>query len=368
MRIGILGGGQLARMLALAGTPLGMRFMFLAPEADACAASLGTHLQAPFTDQDAWATLATGADRVTCELEHVPLPTLQYFHQRGLLAPSDEAVAIAQERLHEKELLNRLELPTAQYAAVDSAADMASALAITGLPAILKTRRMGYDGKGQAMIREPGEALAAWHSLGEVPAILESVVPFERELSIIGVRGRDGVCRFWPLSENRHRNGILRLSLCRPGNPLQALAEKYCERLLVALDYVGVLALELFQCGDELFANEYAPRVHNSGHWTIEGAVTSQFENHLRAVAGLPLGCTEARGHSAMVNFIGNMPDSRQLLDIPGLHLHSYGKSAAPGRKLGHATLCGATAEQLAKNTERLIELADAAEGAPPHA
>lgn len=363
MNIGILGAGQLAQMLALAGYPLGLRCTFLAPEADPCAAPLGQHLRAGYEDEAALASFAERIDVATTEFEHIAPVALDALEQRGLLAPCSEAILLSQERLQEKSLFTRLGLPTARYAAIDSETDLEQALAVTGVPAILKTRRMGYDGKGQASVAAASELLPAWEALGRVPCILEARVAFDREISVIAVRGRDGECRIWPLSENSHAGGILRVSLSLVDDPMEGPARDYCERLLKALDYVGVLALELFQCGDQLLVNEYAPRVHNSGHWTIEGAVTSQFENHLRAIAGLPLGSTAAVAPSVMVNVIGEWPAARKLLAVDGAHLHDYGKSPAPGRKLGHITLVDRDTEALQQRTAELTRLVAGATG-----
>ncbi len=357
MRIGILGGGQLARMLALAGHPLGLQCVFLEPAAEACAAPVGRLLSGAFTAESALADFAAEVDVVTTEIEHVPLSALEYLARERPLLPGSRAIALAQDRLLEKDLLRRLQLPTAQFVAVDSLEELTLAIEETGLPAVLKTRHMGYDGKGQVVLRETADAAEAWRAVAGVPCLLEAMVPFAREVSIVAVRSRDGECRFWPLTENRHSNGILSVSRALLQDPLQTLAEDYCRRLLQSLDYVGVLALELFQVGDSLLANEYAPRVHNSGHWTIEGAVTSQFENHMRAVAGLPLGATDARCAAAMVNFVGQIPAPGAVLAVPGAHLHLYGKRPARGRKLGHATLCALSPELLEQGLRSVLQL-----------
>lgn len=358
MNIGILGGGQLARMLALAGHPLGLQCVFLEPAVEACAAPVGRLLTGAFADEEMLAALAADVEVVTAEFEHVPVSALEYLARQRPVLPGGRAIALAQDRLPEKDLFHRLRLPTARFVAVDSLESLVGAMETTGLPAVLKTRHMGYDGKGQVVLRQAGDADEAWRAVGGVPCLLEAMVPFDREVSIIGVRSREGECRFWPLTENRHENGILSVSLALLQDPLQALAEDYCQRLLESLDYVGVLALELFQVGDSLLANEYAPRVHNSGHWTIEGAVTSQFENHLRAVAGLPLGATAARCAAAMVNFVGQTPEPSEVLAVADAHLHLYGKRPRPGRKLGHATLCAATPALLEPNLDRLLRIA----------
>lgn len=339
MNVGILGGGQLARMLALAGHPLGIRFTFLDPAPDACAAPLGVHLQGDYDDPEMLRELASRSDVITYEFENVPESAVAFLAERSKVRPGPEALAISRDRLREKRLCRELGLTTAAFHAIDTFADLEWAVADLKLPAVLKTRTLGYDGKGQVVLREPEDLAPAWERLGGVPLILESLVPFDREISIIAVRSASGDLAFYPLSENVHRNGILHTSRCLPDDPAQARAEHCARTLLEALDYVGVLALELFQVGDELLVNEMAPRVHNSGHWTIEGAVVSQFENHLRAILDLPLGSTEPTGHAAMINFIGHVPPPERVLSLPRAYLHNYGKAARPGRKVGHATI-----------------------------
>jgi len=347
MIVGILGGGQLARMLALAGYPLGLKFRFLDPSPEACAGHLGGQVIAGFADHAAVLRLADAAHVVTFEFENVPAQTLAFLPERVPTYPPAEALAVAQDRLREKALFRDLGIATARFAAVDNPNDLASALDRVGLPAILKTRTLGYDGKGQVTLRAPSDAQPAWARLGGVPCTLEELVAFDRELSIIAVRGRNGETAFYPIAENLHRHGILHLSRCRPQDPMQAEAEDAVRRLLDAFGYVGVLALEIFQVGGRLLANEIAPRVHNTGHWTIEGAVTSQFENHLRAILGYPLGSTAAHGPAAMVNLVGQLPDLGRVLAVPGAHVHVYGKEPRPGRKLGHVTLCTAREDEL---------------------
>lgn len=362
MIVGVLGGGQLGRMLALAGYPLGQQFIFLCPDRHPCAAPLGEHLYASFDDQEALADLAARADVVTFESENVPAQAVRPLAEKVSLRPSIEALSLAQDRLLEKRLFRELDIPTPRFAPVQCLADHEEAVADIGFPAVLKTRRQGYDGKGQAILRQGRDLAQAWHELGAVPAIVEAFVPFDREVSIIAVRGCRGETSFYSLSENVHHDGILRLSTCRPDDPMQERAEGYARRLLARLDYVGVLALELFQVGEELLANEFAPRVHNSGHWTIEGAETSQFENHLRAVAGWPLGSTAIKRLAAMVNFIGAMPAAAQVLQLPGVHLHVYAKSPRPGRKVGHATVCMDSREALERVSAQLLALAKGAD------
>ena len=315
--VACIGGGQLGRMLGLAGLPLGLRFRFLDPAVDACAGAVGELVVGRYGDPDALARLADGASVVTYEFENVPVEAVA-----GVGAvPGVAALERGQDRLQEKELFRALGIPTARFGDLDA----------TGVPAIVKTRRLGYDGKGQRRV-ETIEPLAE----GE---LAEELVPFDRELSIIGVRGRDGETRFWPVGENVHREGILRVTRAPAPDAPQAAAEAICATLFDALDYVGVLAVELFETGGRLLANEFAPRVHNTGHWTIDGAVTSQFENHLRAILGLPLGATEATGRSVMVNLVGSLPPLEELAVLPGAHVHVYGKEPRVGRKVGHVTL-----------------------------
>lgn len=339
MKIGVIGGGQLGRMLSLAGTPLGMDFAFLDPAPDACAQALGEHIRADYSDQDHLRQLADEVDLVTFEFESVPAETVAFLSQFVPVYPSASALRIARDRWFEKSMFKDLGIPTPAFADIQSQADLDAAAAGIGLPAVLKTRTLGYDGKGQKVLRKPEDVAGAFAELGSVPCILEGFVPFTGEVSLVAVRARDGETRFYPLVHNTHENGILRLSVASSEHPLQALAEDYVGRVLDKLDYVGVLAFEFFEVDGGLKANEIAPRVHNSGHWTIEGSECSQFENHLRAVAGLPLGSTAKVGESAMLNFIGEVPPVEKVLAIADCHLHHYGKAFKAGRKVGHATL-----------------------------
>jgi len=363
-RVAVLGGGQLGWMLGLAGIPLGLSFAFLDPVAGAPAAAVGDLVVGALDDVEAARRASAGAAVVTYEWEGVPAATARALEPLAPVYPPPRALDVAQDRIVEKETLRSLGIATAPFRAVDSAADLRGAVDAIGLPAVLKTRRGGYDGKGQAVLREAVDIDGAWDLLGGVPCILEGFVAFDRELSILAVRGRDGELACWPAVENRHRDGILRLTRAPAPNlddALQARAEASIRPLLDELDYVGVCCVELFDVGGDLFANEIAPRVHNSGHWTIEGAETSQFENHLRAILGLPLGSTAARGVSAMVNCIGEMPDPEAILRTPGAYLHDYGKSARPGRKLGHVTVTAPDADQLAARLTPVRELCDRA-------
>jgi 5-(carboxyamino)imidazole ribonucleotide synthase len=334
-------------MLALAGHPLGLHTTVLDPGEAPCGAAVATHLRADYGDSAALGRLAAASDVVTYEFEQVPASAVADLGGQVTVRPRAEALGSGRDRLDEKTLFRDLGIPTAGFAAVDSEQALAAAVEQVGLPAVLKTRTMGYDGKGQEVLREPGDVEGAWDRLGGVPLILEAMVDFRREVSMLAVRGADGDCRFYPVVENVHREGILRESFARADDPAQGAAEDCARRLLEHLDYVGVLALELFDAGDRLLANEMAPRVHNSGHWTIEGAETSQFENHMRAVCGLPLGSTEPVGHCVMINLIGELPDTAAVLAAPGAHLHLYDKAPRPGRKIGHITLRAPDEERL---------------------
>ena len=333
--IGCIGGGQLGRMLALAGAPLAVRCRFLDPSAEACAGDVGELLVGAYDDPELLDRLADGADAVTYEFENVPVESAR----RVAAVPDARALENGQDRLVEKQLFASLGIPTARFGTLDQ----------TGVPALVKSRRLGYDGKGQRRV-ESHQAIGQ-HELAE------ELVPFVRELSIVAVRGRDGQTCFYPLAENEHRGGTLAVSRAPVRDAPQAQAEEIATKLLDALGYVGVLAVELFDVGGTLLANEFAPRVHNTGHWTIDGAVTSQFENHLRAVLGWPLGSAEALGESVMVNLVGKVPPLRPLLTAQGAHVHLYGKKPRSGRKLGHVTLVDADEDAI----ELVSELAAAA-------
>lgn len=359
MKIGILGAGQLARMIALAGFPLGLDFIFLDPSKDACANQLGEHLHGDYADLVLLEELAKQADVVTYEFENVPAQVAKYLSEHTKVYPPAKALAVAQDRWVEKNFFRELGIPTPEFALVDSLADLQQAMPKLGYPAILKTRTQGYDGKGQAVLRSADDLAVAYQAVQGMPAIVEAFVPFSREVSIIAARSVSGEVVFYPLSQNYHRGGILRVAECCADDALQAQAEDYLNRLLNALDYVGVIALELFDVNGQLVANEFAPRVHNSGHWTIEGAETSQFENHLRAITDLPLGLTAAVGYAAMVNFIGGLPETADALAIDNAHLHLYGKSPRKGRKVAHATVRTESKEQFEESISKLKRLAD---------
>ncbi len=354
MRVGILGGGQLGRMIALAGHPLGVACTVLDPSFDPCAGPVAGHVRGEFDgDFLALYELARHSDVITYEFENVPVETARWLAARVPVYPPPKALEVSQERLAEKTFFRDLGIPTPPFAPVDTRDQFDAAVRNIGLPAVLKTRRFGYDGKGQVVIRTPADAEVAWTRLGGRPLILEGFVSFDRELSLIAVRGRDGAVVCYPLVENVHIDGILHRSVAPAENTDEELTERaqeYASRVLSALDYVGVLTIEWFQDGPRLLANEMAPRVHNSGHWTTEGAWTSQFENHLRAVCGLPLGRADAVGYATMYNFIGRVPPAAEVLADPVAHLHVYGKPDRPNRKVGHVTLrAGARVELLAK-------------------
>ena len=358
--VGILGGGQLARMMALAGAPLGLRFRVLDNVADACAGQFAPMIVGDYTDQAALAAFAAQVDVATFDFENVPAASAQWLSERVPVFPNPRALAVAQDRLAEKTLFRELGIPVPDFADIASRDALHAAVAQLGMPCILKTRRLGYDGKGQFRIKSPADIDAAWDALGaqagSVGLILEGFVHFDRELSVVAVRGRDGEFRAWPLTENWHVDGVLSASLApaRVDAGLQATALAHARTLAEALDYVGVFALELFCRGGELLANELAPRVHNSGHWTIEGSETSQFQNHLRAVLGLPLGDTRMVGLACMLNWIGAMPEASAVLREAGGHWHDYGKEPREGRKVGHATLRADAPMELADALRRV--------------
>lgn len=362
MKIGVLGGGQLGRMMALAGYPLGFALRFLDKTENSPAGQVSDCVVADFNDAEALKRFAEGLDVVTYEFENVPASAAHCLSEQvPRFLPPPHALEIAQDRLRQKQFFQKLGIPAPAFYAVKSRGDLERGLDFTGAPAVLKTQRWGYDGKGQTVLREATEIDAAWRAMGGAPAVLESFVKFEREVSLVSVRSPAGEAAFYPLTENHHREGILRLSLAPAAEipqGIQEQAQNYARKIFQELDYTGVLTIEFFYVDGKLLANEMATRVHNSGHWTIEGAETSQFENHLRAIAGLPLGSTRPRGCSAMVNFIGCVPGRDKVLEISGVHLHLYGKKPRPGRKLGHATLCAPRFEALAPSLEKLQNLA----------
>jgi 5-(carboxyamino)imidazole ribonucleotide synthase len=360
MTIGVLGAGQLGRMMALAGYPLGLDFLFLDREAGTPAHQVAPSLFGSFTDPALLTQLSDRCSVITFDWENVPSEALDQLEARTKIAPPRLALATAQDRLLEKALFAQLRIPTNRTLAVDSYADLQRAVREIGLPGVLKTRRLGYDGKGQQVLRRAADIEVAWGQLGSAPLLYEEMVPFDYEVSAIAVRGHDGQFAMYPLNRNLHRDGILRLTRAPwKSAALESAARRHLRKVMEHFDYVGVLTIEFFVHRGRLLANEMAPRVHNSGHWTIEGAQTSQFENHVRAIAGLPLGSTAARGHSAMLNLIGTMPDRATLLKEPGLHLHDYGKDPRPGRKLGHLTIVEPTAKSADLRAARLLRRID---------
>ena len=358
MRVGIIGAGQLGQMLGIAARRLDMTCRFLDPAEKPPAADAGEVIRRPFDDDDALAELAADCDVITYEFENVPVDALLAIAGRVPVFPPPEALRKAQDRLAEKQLFDELQIPLPGYRAVDSLDDLHAAIKAIGLPLVLKTRRFGYDGKGQYLVKTHEDIDAAWRELGGAALIAEEWLDFDYEVSAIGARSAVGEFVMYPLTRNEHVGGILHRSRAPVDAPaLEEKARTYLRAMLDRLDYVGVLALELFVSGDRLMANEFAPRVHNSGHWTIEGAATSQFENHLRAITNLPLGPTACRGHAGMLNLIGDIPPAARRLAIPGCRLHDYGKSPREGRKLGHITV---VADSAAERDERLLQVEEA--------
>jgi len=354
-RVGIVGAGQLGRMLALAGYPLGIHCIFLDRSASAPAAQVAPILIGELEDAAQLAALAASSDVLTVDWENISGKALAPLEKLTQVRPPRAALEVSQDRMAEKALFTKLRIPVAAHAAVDSEQQLIRAVQKLGAPGVLKTRRLGYDGKGQFVLRGLTQVDEAWAAIGGPGMIYEKFQQFSREVSIVGARSAAGRTVFYPLSANIHGGGILHYSIAPFANPdLERRARIYLQRVLNALAYVGVLTIEFFVVKGRLIANEMAPRVHNSGHWTIEGCVTSQFENHLRAICDLPLGSTRALGHTAMINFLGGMPDRERLLAIDGLAFHDYGKEPRPGRKLGHCTILKSRA------TERNSALADA--------
>jgi len=339
-RVGIVGAGQLGRMMALAGYPLGLHSVFLDRGKNTPGAQVAETLIGELEDPGQLAALAACSDVLTFDWENISGKALAPLAHVACIRPPAAALEVSQDRLHEKALFTRLNIPVAPHRAVDDLAGLHEATRVLGFPGVLKTRRLGYDGKGQFVLRSSADVALAWDLLGGPGLIYERFLRFSREISIVGARSPAGRIISYPLTANTHVGGVLRYSVAPYVNAkLERLAITYLRRVLKALTYVGVAAIEFFVVGGRLIANEMAPRVHNSGHWTIEGAVTSQFENHMRAICELPLGSTRALGHSAMINFLGGLPDRRRLLAIEGLAYHDYGKEPRPGRKVGHCTI-----------------------------
>jgi 5-(carboxyamino)imidazole ribonucleotide synthase len=356
MRIGIIGAGQLGQMLGFAARNLGHDCYFLDPSDSPPAAKAGPVIQAPFDDRVALSVLAEKCDVLTYEFENVPVAALADIAGEAPIYPPLDALRLAQDRLTEKQLFEELGIPLPKYHVVSSASDLRDAADAIGLPLVVKTRRLGYDGKGQFVLKETEQIETAWKELGGSDLIAEQWVNFDYEVSAIGVRSTGGEVANYCLTHNEHAGGILRTSRAPvDSEQLASKAGAYMQKMLDHLEYVGVLALELFVVGDELLANEFAPRVHNSGHWTIEGAETSQFSNHILAVAGEPPGPTANTGHAGMVNLIGKIPDAaRELQDAA---LHDYGKSERPGRKLGHITVVADSTDDRNTLIERIGQI-----------
>ena len=348
--IGVLGGGQLGLMLGLAARPLGIECVFFDPSPDAPARVAGRHIAAAWDDLDALARFAGEVDAVTFEFENVPTRSLELLAARVPVRPGIRSLETTSDRIREKTFLRETGVPVQPFAAVSTDAELDLALATVGPHGVLKTRTLGYDGKGQRVVRAAAELAPAWESLGRAACIYEAFVPFYREVSVVATRAIDGAVVVHPPVENLHVGGILFRSVAPAGvSPaLAAAAEGHARRVLGALEHVGTLALELFVADGTLVANEIAPRVHNSGHWTIRGARTSQFENHMRAVAGLPLGDAGMDAVAAMVNFVGGMPTAAEACAIPFASPFDYGKSPRAGRKVGHLGLVAPSRDALA--------------------
>lgn len=353
MKLGILGGGQLARMMAMSARHLGIEIICINPISDCSASDITTVVAAELTDVEKIKEAFNGVDCVTYETENLPIETLQLLSQQFKVLPEVNCLSIFQDRLLEKNFLQSAGIPTTEYMELTCWQDITNAITQFGFPFIIKTRLSGYDGKGQAVITSLDEAERAWQQFSGKPSIIEKFFRFDHEVSLIFARNTKGEVVYYPLILNQHKHGILFTSEAPYINDrLQAIAKQYAERMLDRLDYVGVMTIEFFCQRDALFVNEIAPRVHNSGHWTMEGAETSQFENHLRAIFGLPLGSTNVTGFSAMINFIGKACNKEKLLSLPGAHYHWYNKAVRAGRKLGHLTLCATSQSDLHSNLQ----------------
>jgi 5-(carboxyamino)imidazole ribonucleotide synthase len=342
MRIGILGAGQLGRMLAQAGIPLGHSFNFYDTQITTTVTGLGESLIGSFDDRSALKAFAARCDVVTYEFENVPCESARYIESLVPIFPSPRALEISQDRSTEKQFLQDLGIAVPRFRTLGSERELREACEILGLPCIAKTRRFGYDGKGQARIESDKDITAAWRILQGAPLIVEGFVPFSRELSVIATRDKGGEICVYPLSCNTHIDGILhRSELPAPdiSSALKATAHKLIARVMTELDYIGTLAIELFEVRGEILANEMAPRVHNSGHATIDCITSSQFENHIRAITGTQLGCVEPQSRAVMFNVIGSVPSFGAVEALPNARIHMYGKEPRPGRKLGHITL-----------------------------
>ncbi len=358
MRIGILGYGQLGRMLAMAGIPLGFSFSFYEAQTQSLYRSLvpqeGPVMQGP----GAFETFLNEVQIVTYETENTPELLIQAVASQKSLYPGPEGLLVTQNRIREKTYCQALKIPVTPFRAVHSLADCQEAAVVLGFPLVLKTITMGYDGKGQWVVHRTEELASAWRALNSPQLIAEAWVPFEHECSLMVVRDQANGQSFYPMVENTHRKGILRSSVVRPQHPFTAQAQEIASRLVEEFQYVGLLTVEFFVTAQGLLVNEIAPRVHNSGHWTIEGATTSQFANHLRAMAGLPLGATTLRSpYVGMVNLLGDIGDLERLLEVEGACVYVYGKTPQPNRKMGHVTFVAESAECLALSMARIQAL-----------
>ena len=358
--IGILGGGQLAQMLALDGYPLGFRFVFFDPNADACAGWVGKLIVADYENEIALDEFAKQCDYVTYDFENVPVKAAQFVAKRSVVFPDPNVLEIAQDRLKEKVLFReQLQLPVGDFFSVDSYSELLFAAKHCDNDGFIKTRRMGYDGKGQHRVTASTDLKTLWEELEGGSYIFEKSIAFTREVSVILARNAKGDIRFYPLCENKHKQGILTTTLvpAKDSEPSKK-AYGYAEKIANTLNYVGVLTIEMFETAEGLLINEMAPRVHNSGHWSIEGSVTSQFENHLRAGLGLTLGSTQmSQGYAAMINWIGEIPKIALNTKEKGLHWHIYGKQERKGRKVGHATVVADDAQKLHTKVVDLVKL-----------
>lgn len=338
MKVGILGGGQLSRMLALAGIPLGFEFSFFEPAPENGVSRLGNVIQKPYSDIEALASFIESCDVITYENENIPVETATLIAKCKPLHPNTKALKTTQDRLLEKTMFDHLSIPTVAYQPIDSKTALEHFVQLHGCPLILKKRRQGYDGKGQRKINS-AEDIATLPNDFLKDAIAEQFIAFDREISIIAVKGANGDCRYYDICENHHEKGILHHTQNKMDDPMFGVAKIYIDKVIQQLDYVGCISFEFFQKGTQLYANEIAPRVHNSGHWTIEGAQTSQFENHLRAITGMGLGNTSSTGNFQMFNLLGSIPNKDRMMNYDFAHLHDYQKMAKPGRKVGHVTM-----------------------------